>query len=67
MYLCLLCELDGVDAVSEVGRERLVQLAQRLLQLLESLFVLLQSLQLLLEADLPVDRLEGYAYIKLWV
>jgi len=62
MYLCLLCELDGVDTVSEVGRERLVQLAQRLLKCLERLLVLLQSLQLLLEADLPADRLEGDTY-----
>lgn len=58
MYLRLLRELKGVDAVGEVGGERVVQLAQRLLQRLERLLVLLQSLQLLLEADLPVHRLQ---------
>lgn len=57
LYLCLLWELEGVYAVSEVGGECVVQLAQRLLQRLERLFVLLQCLQLLFKADLPVHRL----------
>lgn len=57
-YLCLLRQLKSVDTVSEVGGERVVQLAQRLLQCLERLFVLLQCLQLLLQTDLSVDRLE---------
>ena len=57
-YLRLLRELEGVDAISEVGGQCVVQLAQRLLQCLERLFILLQSLQLLLKADLPVHRLE---------
>lgn len=58
-YLRLLRELEGVDAVSEVGGERVVQLAQGLLQRLQRLLVLLQSLQLLLQTDLPVHRLRG--------
>lgn len=58
LYLRLLRELKGVNAVSEVGGECVVQLAQRLLQGLERLFVLLQSLQLLLKTDLSVHRLE---------
>lgn len=57
-HLCLLRELKCVDAVSKVGRERVVKLAQRLLQRLKRLFVLLQCLQLLLQTDLPVHRLE---------
>lgn len=58
-YLRLLRELEGVDAVGEVGGERVVQLAQRLLQRLQRLLVLLQSLQLLLQTNLPVHRLRG--------
>lgn len=58
-YLRLLRELEGVDAVGEVGGERVVQLAQRLLQRLQRLLVLLQRVQLLLQTNLPVDRLQG--------
>lgn len=63
LYLRLLRELKGVDAVSEVGSECVVQLAQRLLQCLERLFVLLQCLKLLLKTDLSVHRLQD---IKSW-
>lgn len=58
LYLCFLWKLEGVYAISEVGGERVVQLAQRLLQRLEHLFVFSQCLQLLLEADLPVHCLD---------
>lgn len=59
LYLCLQGELECVDAISEVGSECVVQLAQRLLQGLQRLFVILQFLQLLLETDLAVQRLNG--------
>lgn len=66
-YLRLLWELEGVYAISEVGSECVVQLAQRFLQRLERLFVLLQCLQLLLEANLPVQCLNEDAESKSWV
>lgn len=66
-YLCLLWELEGVYAISEVGGECVVQLVQRVLQWLECLFVLLQCLQLLLKADLPVHRLDKDTDSKSWV
>lgn len=70
-HLRLQGELKGVDAIREVGGERVVQLAQGLLQRLERLLVLLQRLQLLLEDELPVRCLQsntsGDLNLSAWV